>query len=602
MEKNNKVENNTLYTRCPTCSTAFKVTDKLLAAARGKVRCGACLAIFQATDYMLKPSEQNLQSNALKPSQAQAERQPVEPQQVTNEQIISNADSETEDVTEVEIESEPDFDNSSPYRPASNFDTQPDFETEPNFEEDTPTKETPQFEFVEDLLSEPGRPSNPNIDEDLIDQIEPEFEKNAHYTADSQFESEPDFDTELPEESEVQSLDFESTKTDQEPAELMHSSDEQALSISDEEITDPQIDIDVVTDISEELNSHELEEPEISQENDLDDDNQSQSFDFDEHSSEVEDDLSHIEQEFESEALDGLDSDNNDIEASEQQSIESSRETNEFNDSETDITEAEQTEISQLDPELVESEQRDPDYLDSNHIEPEFNETDLPDSEIPESETFEVDNNRTEDLEDLGLTTENLDEHPESYQELSGQLAEQMQETDSEPDPLDEFEKIVEENHSGIKTKLITAVVGILLVIFFQQVWSNRQSLAWSETWGGTIKSFCNFLPCELQAKRDISAIELLQRQLGPDEELENMLDIKVLLINKANFEQPYPTIRIAFSDKNSDPVYEKAFPPEYYLEADAKDSLMPSNSEIHIHFKTEHSHPDALGFEISFE
>ncbi|MCV2403304.1 zinc-ribbon domain-containing protein [Marinomonas sp. C2222] len=37
---------NSLITRCPKCSTAFRVTDDVLAMAKGKVRCGQCFHIF----------------------------------------------------------------------------------------------------------------------------------------------------------------------------------------------------------------------------------------------------------------------------------------------------------------------------------------------------------------------------------------------------------------------------------------------------------------------------------------------------------------------------------------------------------------------------
>lgn len=40
---------NSLITRCPKCSTAFRVSDEVLSMAKGKVRCGQCFHIFDAT-------------------------------------------------------------------------------------------------------------------------------------------------------------------------------------------------------------------------------------------------------------------------------------------------------------------------------------------------------------------------------------------------------------------------------------------------------------------------------------------------------------------------------------------------------------------------
>lgn len=39
-----------MYTRCPTCSTCFRVTARHLAIAKSKVRCGQCQLVFNATE------------------------------------------------------------------------------------------------------------------------------------------------------------------------------------------------------------------------------------------------------------------------------------------------------------------------------------------------------------------------------------------------------------------------------------------------------------------------------------------------------------------------------------------------------------------------
>mgnify|MGYP003494274903 CR=1 FL=1 len=41
-----------MLTRCPTCSTAFRVTSEQLKARAGKVRCGHCSAVFNALETL----------------------------------------------------------------------------------------------------------------------------------------------------------------------------------------------------------------------------------------------------------------------------------------------------------------------------------------------------------------------------------------------------------------------------------------------------------------------------------------------------------------------------------------------------------------------
>ncbi|GMR16313.1 MAG: hypothetical protein BMS9Abin31_0638 [Gammaproteobacteria bacterium] len=42
-----------MYTRCPECSTCFRVTDRHLAIAKGKVRCGKCQFVFNAPEHAI---------------------------------------------------------------------------------------------------------------------------------------------------------------------------------------------------------------------------------------------------------------------------------------------------------------------------------------------------------------------------------------------------------------------------------------------------------------------------------------------------------------------------------------------------------------------
>ena len=47
-----------MYTRCPKCSTCFRVTDRHLAIANGKVRCGQCQHVFNAMQYAIDEPQQ----------------------------------------------------------------------------------------------------------------------------------------------------------------------------------------------------------------------------------------------------------------------------------------------------------------------------------------------------------------------------------------------------------------------------------------------------------------------------------------------------------------------------------------------------------------
>ncbi len=50
---NQNTNQETWITRCPECSTAFRLNKNHLQAAKGTVRCGSCLHIFKAMDFLV---------------------------------------------------------------------------------------------------------------------------------------------------------------------------------------------------------------------------------------------------------------------------------------------------------------------------------------------------------------------------------------------------------------------------------------------------------------------------------------------------------------------------------------------------------------------
>ena len=529
------MDNKTLYTRCPTCSTAFKVTDSLLQAAGGKVRCGACLAIFQATDYLLKNTVTKSSSSDLTEPEHSPDTRPI-----TKQSPVSSND----------MQKESDFHEDLYFDPE-----------EPNSEEPIEadesalmTEESSNFDSEEnddnsDGNSVPAQNVNSNEENDLPQNQQKELER-------------------------VKVAAIETTDKDAEILETETAS-QQPQSLDDREEVEKEVD---------EPSQQVFESTDGEEESEILDDNLFQSPPHNDSTREIES-INEIESQSShsyGDSDEAVTSQDEYIEETAEEKIEPA--TDSMDEIEPLIEEA----FSELD---YENEAFDFDEDPSDF-----------DEDFSQSVSLEQDSIEEDTLEQDSYEQDPKIEEIESFDELSGQLAEQMRDNDTEPDPLDEFDKIVEEKQTGIKSKLVILVVAVLLIVGIVQIWTNRQTIAWSDSWGGTMKSVCGFLPCDLKPKRDVSKIKLLQRELSPDENKENFLDIKILLINEATFAQPYPTIKIAFSNKNGVRVSEKSFPPSNYLEAGTENELMPSGSEVHIHFKTEVTHPDALGFEFTFK
>ena len=53
MPRRSEAGGNSMLTRCPACTTSFRVTPDQLKARGGKVRCGKCQTVFNALDSLV---------------------------------------------------------------------------------------------------------------------------------------------------------------------------------------------------------------------------------------------------------------------------------------------------------------------------------------------------------------------------------------------------------------------------------------------------------------------------------------------------------------------------------------------------------------------
>lgn len=503
------MQNNTQYTRCPQCETAFKVTEKMLSMAHGKVRCGACLEVFMATDHLLQPRAKKISPvAAVTDNLAQTSEEdpaPVPNQAPENEPRIGNIDDVTAEINEPLSASQSDFDDS--------IDT--------NFaaidEAGTADEGAADEEFVALENESLGLSTDDDFDDDALAE-----QMSGMSAVTTELEVEESLET---------ATDVEDNFTEDPP-----------LSFADESLSEAG------EELSEAIDA-------------VDHDNLTRQP---------------FEQEAEETVAAGLDIESEDFD--DEAFIEPSISSEPVTPEEGEIDAELDTELDtiELQLEMQQAEQDADDLL--------AEEQSLGDPDISEF-----------DSEQLAL------EEQETLDHLSQTLTEQISDTDTEPDPLDEFEGRVEKKKTSLRTLVIAATALALLSVLSVNFWNNRQTLAWDDTWGGFTHAVCAVLPCDIQPQRDISKIRLRQRIVTPSESQENQLDVKILLTNEATFDQPYPKIIIKFSNSLGEQVAVKHFEVADYFPA-KQNELMPAGSEIHIAFTTEQPHPDALGFEFSFQ
>ena len=497
------MQNNTQYTRCPQCETAFKVNQKMLSMAHGKVRCGACLKVFQATDYLLKPREKHTSESVLASSTlSQPSSEPSVDKPLSGDSSEARNGESHEETSAVDVADKTTESSESISETASQVDSSTLSEEPVAIE---PESSESSFADIGDELDD-------DID---IDGFAEEFDiapAPEDLTIQDLSESDEEYDeqtdngfTEPAESESKESEPTEAQPTELETTEAKPNESEPTMTAADEALAQNQSDIASIES----------------------------------------DDLSEFDELLEPEEL--LESDN----------------------------------IDRPD-ELLELDERHKQSLDSAvHDSEEESDEDFDEA------SFEL---NEPDLEDF-----------DGNEKLAENLVNQINETDTDIDPLDEFEGRVENKKTTLRNAIIGASIGVLFIVLIVNFWINRQTLAWDETWGGATKAVCAMLPCDLKPRRDIAKIRTLQRIVTPSDEDESVLDIKLLLTNEASFDQPYPLIAIKFSNSQGQEVAQKQFTVTDY-NPQWQNQLMPAGAEIPIIFSTELPHPDALGFEIVFQ
>lgn len=114
---------------------------------------------------------------------------------------------------------------------------------------------------------------------------------------------------------------------------------------------------------------------------------------------------------------------------------------------------------------------------------------------------------------------------------------------------------------------LILLVVAVGLA---QLAWYHRLALAGQDRLAPWVALACESLPCNLPPRADLARIELLSRDVREHPTVDGALLITATLVNRADFEQPWPRIGVALSSLSGRVVARREFTPAEYLPDDA--------------------------------
>lgn len=168
-----------------------------------------------------------------------------------------------------------------------------------------------------------------------------------------------------------------------------------------------------------------------------------------------------------------------------------------------------------------------------------------------------------------------------------------------EPEPV-EFSyarsyTLLESNWLWAPLTLVAAITLIGLL-----AWVNFDHYSRISPYRSYYSNACSVIGCELPAlvsRKDIRAVNLVVRSHPT---VAGAFIVDAVLQNTAEFDQPFPSLDLVFTDVGNKPVAARRFHPAEYLAGEmAGKTQMPSQKSVHIVLEIVDPGPDAVGYRI---
>lgn len=111
----------------------------------------------------------------------------------------------------------------------------------------------------------------------------------------------------------------------------------------------------------------------------------------------------------------------------------------------------------------------------------------------------------------------------------------------------------------------------------------------------------CSVIGCQLPAVQDVSKIATQHFVVRSHTDIEQALAIDTLLVNNADYVQPFPDVTVSFTGLNEQIIASRKFRPQEYLAGElAGAESMPIRTPVHISIEILDPGPEAVGYSIN--
>jgi predicted Zn finger-like uncharacterized protein len=148
---------------------------------------------------------------------------------------------------------------------------------------------------------------------------------------------------------------------------------------------------------------------------------------------------------------------------------------------------------------------------------------------------------------------------------------------------------------------LLLVLLG-LVALPAQVLWFQFDTWTMNPHYRPIYETVCRVAGCELPPLRNITLIDAQKSVIRVHPQQPDARIVDVLMINNAEFAQPYPLIELLATNMRGQLIAGRRFKPEEYLRGEASGgTLMPSRTPVHVSLEIQDPGEDALNFEVKF-
>lgn len=183
---------------------------------------------------------------------------------------------------------------------------------------------------------------------------------------------------------------------------------------------------------------------------------------------------------------------------------------------------------------------------------------------------------------------------------------EQVWERKPEPEtakPAAEVQARVTDAAAKIRSWRIPLVAGALVFLVAQVMYLQFDDWAVDPTFRPAYSAACAVLPCDLPDRRDLELLKSRALKVRSHPKEEGSLLVDALIVNEADFDQPFPVLHLKFASVEGNPLASERFDPADYLAGDmAGVKMMPARTPVHIEVKAIDPGAQAVSYTLDFE